>query len=264
VHTFTDTRLPHPPSPSPPLLTGLGQALRWLRERQARKQYRVADDAGITKGMLSAYETGRQRPSLETLDRLLEALGCDLNDLHNALQIVNGRPDRMKGWSGWQVPEPALPPPPPGGGDTVHERGPGLPGAVWTQAALAAAGELREPPPHAFLGRQRRAESSATEAPDATNADTARASSAIRDLYRVLGWEQSRLAAEEEHALGQMLAGFHGLLRYWHRSLVAIRDIGKAGGAGTGKGGETGKDGETGAAGENEETRETGGPEKAE
>lgn len=87
-----------PPLSSTPVLTGLGQALRWLRERQARKQYRVADDAGVTKGMLSAYETGRQRPSLETLDKLLETLGCDLNDLHNALQIVNGRPERMKGW----------------------------------------------------------------------------------------------------------------------------------------------------------------------
>ena len=80
----------NPPVPRAPLLTGLGQALRWLRERQSRKQYRVADDAGITKGMLSAYETGRQRPSLETLDKLLETLGSDLNDLHNALQIVNG------------------------------------------------------------------------------------------------------------------------------------------------------------------------------
>jgi transcriptional regulator with XRE-family HTH domain len=42
--------------------------------------------------MLSAYETGRQRPSLETLDKILDTLGCDLNDLHNALRIVNGEP----------------------------------------------------------------------------------------------------------------------------------------------------------------------------
>ncbi len=94
----TFNRPPVPPASSAPVLTGLGQALRWLRERQVRKQYRVASDAGITKGMLSAYETGRQRPSLETLDKLLETLGSDLNDLHNALQIVNGRPELMKGW----------------------------------------------------------------------------------------------------------------------------------------------------------------------
>jgi transcriptional regulator with XRE-family HTH domain len=66
-----------------------------MRERRGRKQYQVAAAAGITKGMLSAYETGRQRPSLETLDKILDTLGTDLHDLHNALQIVNGRPAAM-------------------------------------------------------------------------------------------------------------------------------------------------------------------------
>jgi transcriptional regulator with XRE-family HTH domain len=78
------------------VLNGLGQALRWLRERHSKKQYHVADDAGITKGMLSAYETGRQRPSLDTLEKVLNTLSCDLHDLHNALQIVNGRPQIMR------------------------------------------------------------------------------------------------------------------------------------------------------------------------
>jgi len=77
------------------VLTGLGPALRWMRERRGRKQYQVAAAAGITKGMLSAYETGRQRPSLETLDKILDTLETDLHDLHNALQIVNGRPVAM-------------------------------------------------------------------------------------------------------------------------------------------------------------------------
>jgi len=78
------------------ILNGLGQALRWLRDRRGRKQYEVAEAAGITKGMLSAYETGRQRPSLETLEKILDTLGCDLNDLHNAIQIINGRPEGMR------------------------------------------------------------------------------------------------------------------------------------------------------------------------
>jgi transcriptional regulator with XRE-family HTH domain len=79
-----------------PILNGLGQAIRWLRDRRGRKQYEVAESAGITKGMLSAYETGRQRPSLETLEKILGTLGCDLNDLHNAIQIINGRPEGMR------------------------------------------------------------------------------------------------------------------------------------------------------------------------
>ena len=78
------------------VLNGIGLALRWLRERHGRKQYQVADTAGITKGMLSSYETGRQRPSLETLEKVLNTLQCDLHDLHNALQIVNGRPQIMR------------------------------------------------------------------------------------------------------------------------------------------------------------------------
>lgn len=96
-----------------PILSGLGQALRWLRDRRGRKQYEVAAAAGITKGMLSAYETGRQRPSLDTLEKILATLGCDLNDLHNSIQIVNGRPEQMRRRGegvGTEDQEPAGPP----------------------------------------------------------------------------------------------------------------------------------------------------------
>jgi transcriptional regulator with XRE-family HTH domain len=78
------------------ILQGLGRALRWLRDRQGKRQYQVADAAGITKAMLSAYETGKQKPSLDTLEKILLALECDLNDLHNALQIVNERPEAIR------------------------------------------------------------------------------------------------------------------------------------------------------------------------
>ena len=92
-----------------PIFHGLGRALRWLRDRQSKRQYQVADAAGITKAMLSAYETGKQKPSLDTLEKILEALEGDLNELHNALQIVNERPEAIRrtagmafrsGWSG--------------------------------------------------------------------------------------------------------------------------------------------------------------------
>ncbi|HEX9940387.1 MAG TPA: helix-turn-helix transcriptional regulator [Thermoanaerobaculia bacterium] len=86
------------------IFNGLGRALRWLRDRQGKRQYQVADAAGITKAMLSAYETGKQKPSLDTLEKILAALECDLNDLHNALQIVNERPEaiRRSGGGDWQ------------------------------------------------------------------------------------------------------------------------------------------------------------------
>jgi transcriptional regulator with XRE-family HTH domain len=82
------------------VLHGLGKALRWLRAKQDRRQYELAAAAGITKAMLSAYETGKQKPSLDTLEKILDALGADLADLHDALQIVNDRrpqPDRGAG-----------------------------------------------------------------------------------------------------------------------------------------------------------------------
>jgi len=78
------------------IFNGLGKALRWLRDRQGKRQYQIADSAGITKAMLSAYETGKQKPALDTLEKILLALDCELDDLHNALQIINGRPEAIR------------------------------------------------------------------------------------------------------------------------------------------------------------------------
>jgi transcriptional regulator with XRE-family HTH domain len=86
------------------IFNGLGRALRWLRDRQGKRQYQVADAAGITKAMLSAYETGKQKPSLDTLEKILASLECDLNDLHNALQIVNERPEAIRRQPGGRDP----------------------------------------------------------------------------------------------------------------------------------------------------------------
>jgi transcriptional regulator with XRE-family HTH domain len=107
-----------------PIFDGLGRALRWLRERQNRRQYQVAAGAGITKAMLSAYETGKQKPSLDTLEKILDALLCDLNDLHNALQIVNGRPEAL--------------------------RGAGTPTDDWRSAGPAGSGAARTAPPSLY------------------------------------------------------------------------------------------------------------------
>ena len=75
-----------------PVFDGLGKALRWLREKQGRRQYELAEAARVTKAMLSAYETDKQRPALETLERILDALGVDLATLGDALDHVNERP----------------------------------------------------------------------------------------------------------------------------------------------------------------------------
>ncbi|MEM7481853.1 MAG: helix-turn-helix transcriptional regulator [Acidobacteriota bacterium] len=71
--------------PEPSHFEGIGKALRRLRVHRGFKQFEMAREAGITKAMLSAYETSKRRPSLNTLSQLLDALGADLADLHRAL-----------------------------------------------------------------------------------------------------------------------------------------------------------------------------------
>lgn len=84
----------------------LGKALRWVRTRQDRKQYEIAEAAGITKAMLSAYETGKQNPSIETLEKILDALGADLHDLAEALRVNRSDDgetrEKSQAWSTYQ------------------------------------------------------------------------------------------------------------------------------------------------------------------
>lgn len=75
---------------------GLGKALRWLRDKQGKKQYQLAESAGITKAMLSAYETDKQKPSIDTLEKIMSALLVDLPDLFHALQVVNEVPQSAR------------------------------------------------------------------------------------------------------------------------------------------------------------------------
>jgi len=65
--------------------SAIGEALRWLRKERGLRQAEVAKSAGITSPMLSAYETGKQRPSLATIDKVLRALDSDVWDLTKAL-----------------------------------------------------------------------------------------------------------------------------------------------------------------------------------
>jgi transcriptional regulator with XRE-family HTH domain len=76
-----------------------GSALALMRKRTGKKQAEIAQQASLTKGMLSSYETGRQRPSLESLTKILEVLGADFHDLQDALDLLANRPLRASGGS---------------------------------------------------------------------------------------------------------------------------------------------------------------------
>jgi|HubBroStandDraft_3_1064219.scaffolds.fasta_scaffold00532_3 transcriptional regulator with XRE-family HTH domain len=75
-----------------PLSKEVGEAVKWLRTRRRWPQKRLASQAEVTKSMLSSYETGRQSPNLDTLEKILRALDADFCDLYCAMEIARGRP----------------------------------------------------------------------------------------------------------------------------------------------------------------------------
>jgi transcriptional regulator with XRE-family HTH domain len=93
-------------------LAGIGQGLRRLRMQRGLRQYEAAEAAGVTKAMLSAYETGKRRPSLKTLDSLLTAMDADLGDLHRALMSHRREVSYLAGDAAvprrWDIGEPEL------------------------------------------------------------------------------------------------------------------------------------------------------------
>lgn len=100
----------------------LGQALRYLRLRLHKKQYEIADAAGITRAMLCAYERGSREPSVTTLGKILEALGADLVTLHRAMVVIHQDPSAPPG-----EPAPGLAGPPQPGWDPARLLGADLP-----------------------------------------------------------------------------------------------------------------------------------------
>jgi transcriptional regulator with XRE-family HTH domain len=89
---------------------GLGRALRWTRQRQGKKQYEVAESARVTKAMLSSYENEKQRPTIDTLERILDALEIDVDYLAYAIRSVRADGEGPGERRAWRVPLDAGPP----------------------------------------------------------------------------------------------------------------------------------------------------------
>ncbi|HEV3457263.1 MAG TPA: helix-turn-helix transcriptional regulator [Thermoanaerobaculia bacterium] len=62
-------------------------AIRRVRVQRRHQQYRVAEAAGISRQELSAYERGRERPSIATLTAVLTALGCSAEEFGRTLDL---------------------------------------------------------------------------------------------------------------------------------------------------------------------------------
>ena len=73
---------------------GLPKALRTLCVRDGRPLQDIAYASKISPAMLSSYLTGRESPTLKTLEKLLDGLKLRLEDLADALNEIQGRPRR--------------------------------------------------------------------------------------------------------------------------------------------------------------------------
>jgi len=69
---------------------GLPKALRTLCVQDGRPLQDIAFASKISPAMLSSYLTGRETPTLKTLEKLLDGLRIRLEDLVSALHAVQG------------------------------------------------------------------------------------------------------------------------------------------------------------------------------
>jgi len=70
------------------LLQFVPEALKLIRQGAGLRQTDVSERSGLTKAMLSAYETGKTLPTLTSLTTFLVAIGKDLADFQEVLDLV--------------------------------------------------------------------------------------------------------------------------------------------------------------------------------
>ena len=73
------------------MFVNLGKTLSLLRELRGKSQARVAREAGIGKSQLSKYETGKELPKLDSLEKVLSALSVSHFEFFYTLQMVDRR-----------------------------------------------------------------------------------------------------------------------------------------------------------------------------
>jgi DNA-binding XRE family transcriptional regulator len=84
---------------------GLGPVLRELRVERGLTQVELAERSGVSKSMLSLYESAKQRPQLDTLERLLDSLEVGLGELAARLDQHRGSPGPVSKRRGpWRSP----------------------------------------------------------------------------------------------------------------------------------------------------------------
>ena len=89
---------------SPPSLEeSIGKAIRELRLRDGLTIAQVADQAAISKGMLSKIETGSTSAGMETLARIARALGVAMSVLFSKYDAAASTAQHIQSGAGLEV-----------------------------------------------------------------------------------------------------------------------------------------------------------------
>ena len=81
----------------------LGAAIRDLRQRHALTIAQVAEQAGISRGMLSKIENAQTSTGLDVLHRIAQALGVSLSTLFRNFDVPQGGAQLVKKGTGMEV-----------------------------------------------------------------------------------------------------------------------------------------------------------------
>jgi transcriptional regulator with XRE-family HTH domain len=73
------------------MFINLGKTLSLVRELRGRSQAWVAREAGVGKSQLSKYENGKELPKLDSLEKVLKALGVGYFEFFYTLYLVDQR-----------------------------------------------------------------------------------------------------------------------------------------------------------------------------
>lgn len=86
-----------------PLERYLGAAIRELRQRHGLTIAQVADQAGISRGMLSKIENAQTSTGLDVLHRIAQTLGVSLSTLFRNFDVPQGGAQLVKKGAGMEV-----------------------------------------------------------------------------------------------------------------------------------------------------------------
>ncbi len=61
----------------------IGKKLQTIREYKGLTRYRITQMTGISGHHIKGIETGTRQPAIDTLERLIEAMGCTMAEFFN-------------------------------------------------------------------------------------------------------------------------------------------------------------------------------------